>query len=96
VGIVVKIKCTRNCFGGTITFLSPVTFVLSKQLYEILSTIAVPIVIHCDLRTPVTSVVFYLLLQIRAKNKVNCTLEKAMKAQRGIRNIVLLFLQLRC
>jgi hypothetical protein len=51
------------------------TFVFPKQLYESLSTIAVPIVNHHDLRTPVTIVVFYLLLLIRVKNKVNCTLE---------------------
>jgi hypothetical protein len=75
VGTVVKIKCTHDWFGCTITFSSPVTFVLTKQLYESLSTIAVPIVNHRDLHTSVTIVVFHLLLLIRVKNKVNCTLE---------------------
>ena len=74
-GTVVKIKCTHDWFGGTITFFSPVMFVLPMQLYESLSKIAVPIGNHCDLHTPVTIVVFYLLLLIRVKNKVNCTLE---------------------
>ena len=66
-GTVVKIKCTHDWFGGTITFLSPVAFVLPKQLYESLSTIAVPTVNHCDLRPPVTIVMFYLLLLISVK-----------------------------
>ena len=57
-GTVVKIKCTHDWFGGTITILSPVAFVLPKELYESLSTIAVPIVNRCDLCTPVTIVVF--------------------------------------
>jgi hypothetical protein len=92
VGTVLKIRCTHGWVGGTITFLSPVMFVLPKQLHESLSTIAVPIVNHCDLCTPITVVVFYILLLIRVKNKVNSTLEQAMKAQRGSRDIVLLFL----
>jgi hypothetical protein len=92
VGTVLKIRCTHDWFGGTIAFLSPVMFVLPKQPHESLSTIAVPVVNHCDLRTPVTIVVFYLLLLIRVKDTVNFTLEQAMKAQRGSRDIVLLFL----
>jgi hypothetical protein len=92
VGTVVKITCTNDWFGGTITFLSPVTFVLPKQLYESLSAVAVLIFNHCGLRTPATVVVFYLLLLIRVKAKVNFTQEQAMKAQRGSSDILLLFL----
>jgi hypothetical protein len=84
VGTAVKIKCTIDWFGGTITLLSPVTFVLPKQLYESLSTVAVLIFNHCGLRTPVTVVVFSLLLLIRVKSKVNFNQEQAMKAQRGV------------
>jgi hypothetical protein len=46
----------HDWFGGTVMFLCPMTFVLPKKLYESLSTIAVPVVNHCDLRTPVTAI----------------------------------------
>lgn len=91
-GIVVRINCTNYWFNVTITFLSPVMFVLPKQLYESFSTIVLPNVNHCNLRTTVTEIVLYVLLLIRVKSKVNFTLKQAMKVQRVSRDIVLLFL----